>query len=131
MIIKAKTDLKQKNETLAAIQKKHTVCQKAIKVSKTTVAQLELGESKVSINVHFWKELMNKLCIQEYFSCKLFFIVYHEIYNSLIFCFLYVLQNDDMQPKTVQQRIHEWDEIILNIPLMWDRVSTYYKKKAF
>ena len=44
LIIKSKTDLKQKNETLAAIQKKCTVCQK---VSKTTMAQCELEESKV------------------------------------------------------------------------------------
>ena len=52
--------------TLAAIQKKCTVRQKAIKVSKTTMAQFELEESKVWINVQFWKELMNKLYIQEH-----------------------------------------------------------------
>ena len=81
LIMKAKTDLKQKNETLAAIERKHTLCQKAIKVTKTTVAELELQERKVSINVQFWMEIMNKLYIQEHFSCKLFFIVYHAIYN--------------------------------------------------
>ena len=81
LIMKANTDLKQKNETLAAIQRKCTVCQKAIKVTKATMAELELQERKVSINVPFWKELMNKLYIQEHFSCKLFFIVYYAIYN--------------------------------------------------
>ena len=79
-IIRAKTDL-NKRMKLWQLYRSSIVCQKTMKVSKTTMAQLELEESKVTTDVQFWKELMNKLYIQEHFSCKLFFIIHHAIYN--------------------------------------------------
>ena len=75
LIMKAETDLKQKNETLTAIERKCTLCQKAIKVTKTPVAECELQERKVSINVQFWKELMTN-----YISKSISHVNYSSLY---------------------------------------------------
>ena len=74
--MKTKTDLKQKNETLTTVERKCTLCQKAIKVTKTTVGELELQQMKVSINVQFWKKLM-----KNYISKSISYVNYSSLYS--------------------------------------------------